>query len=101
MIQAVSDRIDNMHKDFSQHKLSLEVTNHLLSSLWNAIAPVGVQALGHRFNTYNERKNRIGAGNNVPMLRNRASAMILILESLISTMKKITEAEYQGTHGGY
>nr|CAD2138780.1 unnamed protein product [Meloidogyne enterolobii] len=30
------------------------------------------------------------------MLRNRASAMILILEGLISTMKKITEAEYQG-----
>ncbi|CAK5090799.1 unnamed protein product [Meloidogyne enterolobii] len=60
------------------------------------IAPVGVQALGQRFNTYNERKNRIGPGNNVPMLRNRASALILILEGLISTMKKINEAEYQG-----
>uniref|UniRef100_A0A915P656 Uncharacterized protein n=1 Tax=Meloidogyne floridensis TaxID=298350 RepID=A0A915P656_9BILA len=62
-------------------------THH--SSRWST-------APGHRFNTYNERKNRIGAGNNVPMLRNRASVMILILESLISTMKKITEAEYQG-----
>uniref|UniRef100_A0A915NAD3 eIF-4F 25 kDa subunit n=1 Tax=Meloidogyne javanica TaxID=6303 RepID=A0A915NAD3_MELJA len=65
-------------------------THH--SSRWST-------APGHRFNTYNERKNRIGAGNNVPMLRNRASVMILILESLISTMKKITDGEYNGIKG--
>uniref|UniRef100_A0A914KXK3 Uncharacterized protein n=1 Tax=Meloidogyne incognita TaxID=6306 RepID=A0A914KXK3_MELIC len=100
MLQDLAVRIDNMHKDFSPHKISLEVANHLLLSLWKAIAPVGVQALGQqRFNTYNDRKNMIGAGNSVPMLRNRASVMILILESLISTMKKITDGEYNGIKG--
>nr|CAD2208427.1 unnamed protein product [Meloidogyne enterolobii] len=89
-----------MHKDFSPAQNQLGGRKPPTLIAWKAIAPVGWQALGQqRFNTYNERKNRIGAGNNVPMLRNRASAMILILESLISTMKKITDGEYNGIKG--
>nr|CAD2174409.1 unnamed protein product [Meloidogyne enterolobii] len=36
MLQDLAVRIDNMHKDFSPHKISLEVANHLLLSLWKA-----------------------------------------------------------------
>jgi len=42
MLQDLAVRIDNMHKDFSPHKISLEVANHLLLSLWK----------GKRFNLY-------------------------------------------------